>query len=92
MPKERRRPCRESAGSPAAASRRFRLVARSCCRARKATPSAPKPPDESTSIASKPWFWVIIGGVAALGLTAVIVSQTVDTSSGNVHLQGKVLP
>lgn len=58
----------------------------------KATPPAPKPPDESTSIASKPWFWVIIGGVAALGLTAVIVSQTVDTSSGNVHLQGKVLP
>ncbi len=55
------------------------------------TPTAPKPPDDS-SIASKPWFWVIIGGVAALGLTAVIVSQTVDTSSGTVHLQGKVLP
>lgn len=55
-------------------------------------PGAPKPPDESTNIASKPWFWVIIGGVAALGVTAIIVSQTVDTSSGTVHLQGKVLP
>jgi hypothetical protein len=55
-------------------------------------PGTPKPPDDSPGITSKPWFWVIIGGVAALGLTAVIVSQTVDTSTGTVHLQGTVLP
>lgn len=55
-------------------------------------PSAPNLPDEPQSLVEKPWFWVIVGGVAALGLTAVIVSQTVDTSSGTVHLQGKVLP
>ncbi|MFO0613093.1 MAG: hypothetical protein U0414_10915 [Polyangiaceae bacterium] len=55
-------------------------------------PAPPPPPDDGGSIATKPWFWVIVGGVAALGLTAVIVSQTVDTSSGTVHIQGKVLP
>lgn len=55
-------------------------------------PSAPNTPDEPQNLVEKPWFWVVVGGVAALGLTAVIVSQTVDTSSGTVHLQGKVLP
>ena len=46
--------------------------------------------DESKPITEKPWFWVIIGGVAALGVTAVVVSQTVNTSTGTVHVQGKV--
>lgn len=55
-------------------------------------PTAPDAPDEPGNITSKPWFWVIVGGVAALGLTAVIVSQTVDTASGTVHVQGKVVP
>jgi hypothetical protein len=57
----------------------------------KLPPPAPKK-DDSKPITQKPWFWGIVGGVAALGVTAVILSQTVNTSSGSVHIQGKVLP
>lgn len=54
-------------------------------------PEAPKPPEDDTEFYESPWFWVAVGGVAAIGLTAVIVSQTVDTNNGSVHLSGKVL-
>lgn len=54
-------------------------------------PEGPKK-DESKPFTESPVFWGIVGGVAALGLTALVVSQTVDTSTGTVHIQGKVLP
>lgn len=63
-------------------------------------PAAPGKPKAKTkkddkggkTIFESPWFWVAAGGVAAIGVTALVISQTVDTHSGNVHLQGKVLP
>jgi hypothetical protein len=57
----------------------------------KPVPDGPKK-DDSKPLTESPVFWAIVGGVAALGLTAIIVSQTVDTSTGTVHIQGKVLP
>ena len=60
-----------------------------------AAPGKPKQkPDDkkSKTIFESPWFWVAAGGLAAIGVTALVVSQTVDTSSGAVSLKGKVLP
>ena len=55
---------------------------------------AAKPDDKkkSKTIFESPWFWVAAGAVAAIGVTALVVSQTVDTSTGTIHVQGKVLP
>jgi len=47
---------------------------------------------KSKTIFESPWFWVAAGGVAAIGVTALVVSQTVNTQSGNIRIQGKVLP
>jgi hypothetical protein len=60
-------------------------------------PGKPKPKSKadekkSKNIFESPWFWVAAGGLAAIGVTALVVSQTVDTHSGSVNLQGKVLP
>ncbi len=51
-----------------------------------------KPEGEETSFFESPWFWVALGGVAATGLTILIVSQTTDVGEGTVALRGKVLP
>ena len=51
----------------------------------------PEKPKEDSSWFESPWFWVAVGGVAATGLTILIVSQTTDVGQGSVALRGKVL-
>lgn len=51
----------------------------------------PEKPKEESSWYESPWFWVAVGGVAATGLTILIVSQTTDVGQGSVALRGKVL-
>ncbi|NUO50016.1 MAG: hypothetical protein HOV80_14265 [Polyangiaceae bacterium] len=52
---------------------------------------APDKPKEDSSFYESPWFWVAVGGVAATGLTILIVSQTTDVGEGSVALKGKVV-
>lgn len=59
----------------------------------KPPPPPPEiPPDETddTQFYESPWFWVALGSATAIGVTALVISQTVDTSSGSVHLTGKM--
>ncbi len=58
----------------------------------KTQPKSKADEKKSKNIFESPWFWVAAGGLAAIGVTALVVSQTVDTHSGSVNLQGKVLP
>lgn len=52
-----------------------------------------QPPDvPAPSFFETPWFWVAAGGVAAIGLTILIVSQATDVGQGSVHVSGKVEP
>ncbi|NUP11157.1 MAG: hypothetical protein HOW73_34360 [Polyangiaceae bacterium] len=39
-----------------------------------------------------PWFWVAAGGVAAIGVVVLVVSQATDIGEGTTHIQGKVNP
>lgn len=51
------------------------------------------PPDApTTSFFESPWFWVAAGGVAAIGVTILVVSQATDVGQGTVHVSGKVEP
>lgn len=52
---------------------------------------APDKPKDDSSFYESPWFWVAVGGVAATGLTILIVSQTTDVGEGSVALKGKVV-
>jgi hypothetical protein len=52
---------------------------------------APDKAKEDSSFFESPWFWVAVGGVAATGLTILIVSQTTDVGEGSVALKGKVV-
>lgn len=51
----------------------------------------PDKPKDDSSFFESPWFWVAVGGVAATGLTILIVSQTTNVGEGSVALRGKVL-
>jgi hypothetical protein len=56
-----------------------------------AAPPAPPPPAPGKPPYWKsPWFWAPLGVLLAAGVTVLVVSQTADTSVGNVHLQGHV--
>jgi hypothetical protein len=60
---------------------------------KKAKPTnEPEKPKDDSSFFESPWFWVAVGGVAAAGLTILIVSQTTDVGEGSIALKGKVLP
>ena len=48
-------------------------------------------PSEQRPFWKSPWFWGPVAGVAATGLTVFILSRT-TSSSGDVHLTGKVGP
>jgi hypothetical protein len=50
------------------------------------------PPETPAQFFDSPWFWVAAGGVVAVGLAILIVSQATDVNEGNVLIQGKVLP
>lgn len=50
------------------------------------------PVEEPTQFFESPWFWVAAGGVAAVGLAILIVSQTTNVDEGSVILTGTVLP
>lgn len=51
------------------------------------------PPDTpTTSFFESPWFWVAAGGVAAIGVTILVVSQATDVGQGTVHVSGRVEP
>ncbi len=50
------------------------------------------PPESPAQFFESPWFWVAAGGVVAVGLAILIVSQATDVNEGNVLIQGKVLP
>ncbi len=58
--------------------------------AAKPLPVSPKPKQEK-SVWSSPWFWGSLGGVAAVGLTVFILSQT-SQSPGTIYLDGRVSP
>jgi len=53
---------------------------------------AQKKDEKDKPITEKPWFWGVLGGLAAVGVAGLVVSQTVNTSSGTVQIKGKVLP
>ncbi len=55
------------------------------------TKDEPAKPQEESSWYESPWFWVAVGGVAATGITILVVSQTTDVDEGSVALKGKVL-
>lgn len=64
---------------------------------RKSHLSGPQPKDgppdaPTTSFFESPWFWVAAGGVAAIGVTILVVSQATDVGQGTVHVSGKVEP
>ena len=40
---------------------------------------------------ASPWFWGTVGGVAAVGITVFVLSKT-TSSTGTVHIDGKVGP
>ncbi len=48
------------------------------------------PKEGGASLVDSPWFWIAAGGVGALGLTVLIVSQTTDVNVGTVHIDGSV--
>lgn len=50
----------------------------------------PESPAGKTGLIDSPWFWIAAGGVAALGLTVLVVSQTTDVSEGTVRIEGTV--
>jgi hypothetical protein len=50
----------------------------------------PDAPAGKTGLIDSPWFWIAAGGVAALGLTVLVVSQTTDVSEGTVRIEGTV--
>lgn len=62
------------------------------------TPVAPPPAAVAPAASGKaafwksPWFWAPIGVLLTAGVTVLVVSQTTDTASGSVHLQGRVAP
>lgn len=56
-----------------------------------ATPPPRSTPKESKPLWSSPWFWGAIGGVAAVGITVFVLSQTTGAPS-TVHLDGRVVP
>ncbi len=58
---------------------------------KNASTEAPDKAKEDSSFFESPWFWVAVGGVAATGLTILIVSQTTDVGEGSVALKGKVV-
>lgn len=49
-----------------------------------------EPKQGGASLIDSPWFWIAAGGVGALGLTVLIVSQTTDVDVGTVHVDGSV--
>jgi len=52
----------------------------------------PKPaPKKERSAWSSPWFWGSLGGVAAVGLTVFVLSQTTSGPS-TVHIDGRISP
>jgi hypothetical protein len=62
-----------------------------------ATPSPPpadatQPPAAKSPFWKSPWFWVPLGVLVTAGVTVLAVSQTTDTSSSSVHVQGRVAP
>ena len=54
-------------------------------------------PDAAPVATSKPfwksaWFWAPLGVLVAAGVAVIVVSQTTDTASSSLHLQGRVAP
>ncbi len=52
----------------------------------------PPAPEGGATFVDTPWFWVAAGGVAALGLTILIVSQTTDVDRSTIVVEGSVPP
>ena len=75
-----------------------RAPLRACPGAAPVTEAAPgfawwtyeEPKPGGASLVDSPWFWISAGGVGALGLTVLIVSQTTDVNVGTVHVDGSV--
>ncbi len=49
-----------------------------------------KPVPESTPAWKSTWFWVALGGAAALGLTAFGIAKATESDGNTVHLGGRV--
>jgi hypothetical protein len=73
-------PCEPAPGPPAASGALAWFV-----------PTPPAPEGGATFV-DTPWFWVAAGGVAALGLTILIVSQTTDVDRSTIIVEGSVPP
>jgi hypothetical protein len=48
--------------------------------------------DDSVDLLTSPWFWGGLGVVVAVGVTVLVLSQTVFDESDTVMLEGKVSP
>ncbi|MEJ7730826.1 MAG: hypothetical protein WKG00_16610 [Polyangiaceae bacterium] len=45
---------------------------------------------KSSGFWSSPWFWVVLGGVVAVGATTFIVASEAGGDEGVTHVQGTV--
>lgn len=54
----------------------------------KQVPAAPKP--EPSPVWKSTWFWVAIGGAAAIGLTAFGIAKATEGDDNMVHLSGRI--